>query len=164
MRILSARQGYTSEVQRCLAELVSALTKSLTALPGRKIVVDTKRHRLYIDTQTQTTVEDLAGDVEQIDEQEASFRKSCSRLGGLARKLSDLTGPEENRAYTKSFESTTAFKDSLQDLETSVYRRYDTTANAYGAGSTKAGNDNVVQKIKAEIRSVKGSCLSLRAP
>ena len=164
VRILQARQGYRSEVQRCLNELVGALTKSLTALPGRKIVVDTKRHRLYIDTQTQTTAEDLSPAIEQITEEEASFRKSCTRLGSLAKSLSDLSGPDENRAYTRSFESTTSFKDSLQDLETSVFRRYDSNSNAYGAGGAKTTGDNIVQKIKAEIRSVKGSCLSLRAP
>lgn len=161
LQILSARRSFAEDARRNLAALITSLTLSLTMLPGRKIVVDTKRHRLFIDTQTQTSGDDLEPNAEQVDEAEGSARKRCARLQDLGRQLAVLTGPEENRAYIRSFEATVALKDALQDLEASGFRRFDT---GLGNGSNNSAGESVVHRIKAEVRSVKGSCLSLRAP
>ncbi|BFZ56366.1 hypothetical protein PYCC9005_003412 [Savitreella phatthalungensis] len=163
MRVLAARIDIQSGIRERLVELINLLALSVTSLKGRKIAVDTKRHRLLVDTQTQTGPEDLsaAPSGDELDEQTERGSQMVQRLGSCSAGVSSLSPTDEGAAYTDAFGATTNLKEALLDMQTSVYRKYETSSTGLPSNINKAP-ENILQKIKAEIRSVKGSCLSLR--
>ncbi|CCG80688.1 protein of unknown function [Taphrina deformans PYCC 5710] len=156
-RVVNAQQEYQSHVKTQLKAFVESLAKSITALPGRQIIVDTNRHRLYVNTETQT--ESLDSEVKQAEEAEAL--NEASKLSSVSTKLRNFGQKTEEELYEDLNSKMSSLKAYVAELDASAYR-----SSYSGFGTTSASstdpNGEAIQKFKAEIRSVKGTMLNAR--
>lgn len=155
LRILAARQEYFKHVHKQLSSFINSLAKSITALPGRQITVDTTRHRLYVNTETQTD-----GDA-PISSQPAVIEpvSQISLLRGVSKKVSEFRLDTEETQYNDLSQKLADLKMYLSEYESYTYK------SSYGGFSGNVSSipgGEGIQKVKAEIRSVKGSLLNAR--
>lgn len=157
LKVLRSRQDYQNHVHGQLSAFITNLAKSITALPGRSITVDTTRHRLYVNTETQT------------DENEPSTNESAvvepvsqvSLLNGLPSKMAGFQQDTEETQYNELSQKLAALKSYLYDFDSYTYKASYGGFSGSGTGSSVPGGEGI-QKVKAEIRSVKGSLLNAR--
>lgn len=130
------------------------MAKSITALPGRQITVDTTRHRLYVNTETQTDDNEPQS---VLDEHESV--PQVVMLSSIASNLGEFGADREEKAYT-------GLSQKLNDLKTYLYEfdsyTYKTSYGGFSGNESNVPGGEGIQKVKAEIRSVKGSLLNAR--
>lgn len=120
--------------------------------------MDTSRHRLYVNTETQTET----NDAEEVQSTEATKEEEVKQitLAGIPAKLSDAGQEEEEKLYGELSSKMGDLKAYLNDLDSYTFR---TSYGSFGNSSTSNGSGGeTMQKVKAEIRSVKGSLLNAR--
>lgn len=163
-KVLRARQEFQAHVDDQIRSFVTNLAKSITALPGRQIIVDTNRHRLYVNTETQTDSADTAAADSSIDEEadkDGHNKANLTRLSVLAAKLGEFGQDAEESLYSTLGAKMSDLKTYLYEFESYSYKSSYTGFGAGGSGNTTPGGE-AIQKFKAEIRSVKGSLLNAR--
>ena len=160
-KLTIARQAYSSTAQSSLVELITNIAKLVTDLPGRNIIVDTQRHRLYVNTETQTEEHDDSLSADSKNNVDTETTSEQQALHSIAETLNTAGQKAEEEEYLALSGKLSDLHTYLQDLESYGYKAINT---AYSSGDTKnnGGASEAVQKVKAEIRSVKGSLLNAR--
>lgn len=134
------------------------LSTLITALPNRKIIVDIQKHRLYVNTETQTEQGD------QSSQHELGPLKDDiglhTALADVSAKLTAFGQKEEETSYVELTSKVKDLKHYLREFESFSYKSLNSNYSSLGA--TNSGSTDAVQKVKAEIRSVKGSLLNAR--
>ena len=159
MRVNTSRGLLQSHIHEQMTALVSNVAKSITTLPGRQIIVDTNRHRLYVNTETQTDSENVTPDLPAPEEESPT---EMTNFQTIQEKLHNIGQQEEERLYDELSSKMVELRSYLHDLD--LYQ-YKTSYNGFGSGSTGTSTGfktEAIQKVKAEIRSVKGSLLNAR--
>lgn len=156
-KVTKGRQALQSHVVEQMRLFVDNVAKSITALPGRQIIVDTNRHRLYVNTETQTDLDDTP----TLAEETVEMPSEVKNFESIRSKLKDFGQAKEEELYTDLSSKIADFKTYLYEFESYSFK---TSYGGFGTGSsTSTGyGGEAIQKVKAEIRSVKGSLLNAR--
>lgn len=157
----AARQDYLASAQGSLSRFSTDLASLITSLPGRNIIVDTKRHRLYVNTETQTDTDDM-GNVVLFDATKSEITKEDRALQDLASSVYKFGQKSEEEEYLSLSGKMSDLRTYLQDFESYGYKALHTSYTAVETNKSTNGASEAVQKVKAEIRSVKGSLLNAR--
>ena len=141
--------------------LVETLAGQVTALPGRNIMVDMQKHRLYVHTETQTYDQVSDQDATDVDSpmKEHTETDMAQQLAKISATTTNLGLEKEEACYMELSGKLTDLKTYLHEVETLNYK----SVHSYSTlGSASTNTQDPVQKVKAEIRSVKGSLLNAR--
>lgn len=168
--MLHAQQQFQNHVNTEIKAFVANLAKSITALHGRQIIVDTNRHRLFVNTETQTDAEDpqsLRESAEDDKDSKQAASLETTSLGSVARKLDEMGQKTEETLYNELAQKMSELQAYLYELDATSYK---TSYSGFGGGSSNSGasmsssggGGAAIQKFKAEIRSVKGTMLNAR--
>lgn len=116
------------------------------------------RHRLLVNTETQTD-DDFGRDVSPSNAAQ-SVSSDHLKLTSILHKIPQAGMTVEEESYRELSSKMVELKLYLQDFASYEYK---SLQSGFSSNNSPAGTSDAVQKVKAEIRSVKGTLLNARS-